>query len=240
MINVYSRIHIEQLLQVSCLLCRGPASFSQPVCHYCLESCLLIEHPCTRCGTPILAGNLSTCAQCQTTPPPYHQSHCAFLYSYPVDHIIHRVKYRNQINLIPPITRPLTKILQERYQQQSWPQAIIPIPLHKKRLQERGYDQALLIAKALRRQLRNVDINLDSKLIKQVKPTRPQQGLKARERRKNIRGAFHITKAPAYQHVALLDDVVTTGATVSEVAKLLTREGVKCVDIWSLARTVKT
>lgn len=239
MLNVYNRTKIKQLLQISCLVCRGPTLFSQSVCRYCLESCPIIEQPCRHCGIPILSGHQETCAQCLTTPPPYSQTHCAFAYSYPINHIIHRIKYSNQISLLKSITRPLTEILLERYRQQPWPEAIIPVPLHNKRLRERGYDQAMLLAKTLKQQIRQTEVNLNTKLVRRTRFTPPQQGLKARDRLKNIRGAFLLTSPAIYRHVALVDDVVTTGATVSEIARLLLKEGVTQVDIWCLARTVK-
>ena len=239
MINVYNRTKIKQLLQISCLVCRGPTSFSQSVCHYCLESCPVLEQPCMLCAIPVLPEHQKICSRCLTTPPPYSQSHCAFAYSYPVNHIINRIKYSNQISLLKPVTRPLTKILLERYQQQPWPEAIIPVPLHNKRLRERGYDQALLLAKMIKQQIRKTGVSLDSRLVKRTRFTSPQQGLNAKERLKNIRGAFQLVSPAIYKHVALVDDVVTTGATVSEIARLLIKEGVTQVDIWSLARTVK-
>jgi ComF family protein len=114
------------------------------------------------------------------------------------------------------------------------PQLLIPVPLHRRRLRDRGYNQALELARPLSRRL---GIPLDFKSCRRIRSTEPQSALQVKERRKNVRGAFEIKgKIPA-RHVALVDDVVTTGNTVAELARLLKRCGVVRVDVWAVART---
>ena len=235
--NVYNRTNIKQMLQISCLLCRGPTSFRQPLCELCLAACPDNLQSCLRCGLPSLVAGKDFCGQCLTTPPPFHRCYSAFQYRFPVNHIIHRMKYSRQISLIAPLTNALSEVLHERYYQQPWPEAIIPVPLHNKRLRHRGYDQALLLAKALNRKIRDKGIKLDRKAVKRIRPTEAQQQLKASERRRNIRGAFACHKTTNYRHVAIVDDVVTTGETVAEVSRVLLKQGVQTIDIWCLART---
>lgn len=232
---------VEQILnnslQISCLLCRGTTPFGQPLCQLCLTACPDNHQACQYCSLPMMVSTRLICGQCLNQPPVYQHCYSAFQYRFPVNHIIHRIKYSRQIALIKPLTASLAEVLRERYHQQTWPEAIIPVPLHKKRLRQRGYNQALLLAKALNRLLKDKRMVLDRGLVKRIRATQAQQQLKAGERRRNIRGAFVCNKTTAYQHVAIVDDVVTTGETVSELSRALKQQGVKTVDVWCLART---
>ena len=232
---------IEQILnnalQISCLLCRGVTPFKQPLCQLCLTACPDNQQACQRCGLPMAVSHLSMCGQCLSQPPVFQHCYSAFQYLFPVNHIIHRIKYSRQLALIQPLTTSLAEVLRERYHLLPWPEAIIPVPLHKKRLRQRGYNQALLLAKALIRLLKDKGMVLDRRLVKRIRATKAQQQLKASQRRINIQGAFTCNKAIVYQHVAIIDDVVTTGETVSELSRVLLKQGVKTVDVWCLART---
>ena len=232
---------IEQILnnalQISCLLCRGATSFGQPLCQLCLDACPDNQQACQRCGLPMTVSNLLMCGQCLGQPPVFQHCYSAFQYLFPVNHIIHRIKYSRQLALIKPLTASLAEVLRERYHLLPWPEAIIPVPLHKKRLRQRGYNQALLLAKALNRLLQDKGMVLDRRLVKRIRATEAQQQLKANQRRINIQGAFACHKAITYRHVAIVDDVVTTGETVSELSRVLLKQGVKTIDVWCLAKT---
>ena len=138
------------------------------------------------------------------------------------------------------MAKSLAEWLMEYYIDDRWPEVMLPVPLHRKRLRERGYDQTLLLTKALKKQLTTKDLEVDQELIKRTVHSVPQQGLDASARKKNIRNAFSLSRKPEWNHVALVDDVVTTGATVSEITRLLKKNGVGRVDIWSIARTPET
>lgn len=131
----------------------------------------------------------------------------------------------------------LTELLMECYMDDHWPEIMLPVPLHNKRLRERGYDQALLISKALKKQLHGTHMEINDQLIKRTVNSVPQQSLDSTARQKNIRNAFTLRGKPEWEHVALIDDVVTTGATVNEITGILKGNGVKRVDIWCIART---
>ena len=181
------------------------------------------------------------CGQCISHPPPFDLCISAYLYQFPVNRVVQRIKYNGRLELINPITRHLIDILQDHYfDAASWPETIIPVPLHNQRLRRRGYDQALLLAKEIRQQLIPVTrIPIDHKSLKRHRVTRQQQELDAKARKKNLQQAFSIIKPVSYKHVAIVDDVVTTGETVSEITRLLKKNNVERVDIWSLARTPK-
>ena len=120
--------------------------------------------------------------------------------------------------------------------QQPRPEAIIPIPLHHQRYMQRGYNQAFEIAKLISRKL---NIPVDNNCLRRIRPTQAQAGLSAYKRQKNILKAFEAINQKAYRHIAVVDDIVTTGSTVNEATKILHRAGIKTVDVWALARVVR-
>jgi ComF family protein len=122
------------------------------------------------------------------------------------------------------------------YLNEPLPQCIIPVPLHRSRLRERGFNQALELAKPIAKRLA---IPLDFKSCTRVIATKAQSQILASERKKNIKNAFVIKQNFQYQHVAIVDDVMTTGSTVAELSKTLRKHGVKQIDIWCMARTSK-
>ena len=113
------------------------------------------------------------------------------------------------------------------------PDAIVPVPLSSKRLRQRGFNQSIEIARPLAQRWA---IPVDTGSVKRIRNTQPQTGLDRKQRRKNIRGAFEIVRNPDVQHVAIIDDVVTTTSTVNELSRVLKTAGVKRVDVWSIAR----
>jgi len=115
-----------------------------------------------------------------------------------------------------------------------WPQVLIPVPLHPSRLGERGYNQALEIARVLARELA---LPIDNHVCERVAATAPQAGLDEHARRRNIRGAFAVRGPFHWSHVVILDDVVTTGSTVAELARVLRGAGARRVEVWAAART---
>jgi ComF family protein len=108
------------------------------------------------------------------------------------------------------------------------------VPLHAQRLRERGYNQSLEIARAVSRELA---VPVDPAACARVVPTAPQAGLEQKDRRRNVRGAFQVVGSLPSSHVAILDDVVTTGSTVAELTRVLRKAGVARVDVWAVART---
>lgn len=236
--RVYSWLQNNLNLEIHCLLCRGSTYWETPVCPLCIGSCPVCDFPCHRCGLPVQDMTTSLCTQCMIHPPIYDHCLSGYLYEYPVSQMIQAIKYQSRLELIAPVSRQLTHSLQDFYLDSPWPQALIPIPLHKKRLRQRGYDQTLLLARELKKQLpEDAPTLLDTRLLTRVKATDPQQGLSAIDRRKNIRQAFSLASPSSYQHIALFDDVVTTGETVSEAARLFKKSGAIRVDVWALART---
>jgi ComF family protein len=115
----------------------------------------------------------------------------------------------------------------------SLPEVLLPVPLHRKRLLDRGFNQAFEIARALSQLL---DIPVDSHALSRIRDTDSQSGLSANQRQKNILKAFAYEASTPYSHVAVVDDIITTGSTANEITKTLHRTGVEQVEIWGLAR----
>jgi ComF family protein len=153
-------------------------------------------------------------------------------YEEAVPALVGGAKFQGRLNL----GRLLGLVLAEYLQRcnADLPDVVIPVPLHRARLRERGYNQALEIARATAGAL---SLPLDPRACTRVLITAPQAGLEKRERRRNVRGAFRVPRPPQAAHVAILDDVVTTGSTAAELTKALLAQGVDRVDLWAAART---
>jgi ComF family protein len=172
------------------------------------------------------------CGNCQRRPPPFERSHAAFRYAYPLPALIGGLKFRRRLDLIRLLGMLLTESLQQTAA--PLPDLIVPVPLHPRRLRERGYNQALEIARIPSAVLQ---VPIDSDCCERIIATPPQVGLDSGARLKNLRGAFRATGAVQGCRVAVIDDVVTTGGTVSEVARTLLHAGCAGVEIWTLCRT---
>jgi ComF family protein len=161
-----------------------------------------------------------------------------FKYQEPINDFITALKFGEKLPYAKLLSEIMYEPLLEYYQNRPKPEIIIPVPLHKKRLRERGFNQALEIAKPLAKKLQ---IPLDYNFVIRVKNTLAQSSLSVKDRQKNIRNAFLIQKKIAakqkYQHVAIIDDVITTGNTIDELCKVLRENGITKIDIWCAAKT---
>lgn len=174
------------------------------------------------------------CGSCLKNPPPFTAIYPLFPYEAPIIHLITQLKFQQQLQYARVFSELFLQQIREHwYQQQPLPDLIIPVPLHSKRLQERGFNQALEIAKPLAKALA---LPLDRDGLKRIKPTLAQSGLSALARKQNMQNAFIAERDYVGLRLALIDDVVTTGHTVTECAHLLKQLGAKSIDIWCCAR----
>lgn len=223
------------LLPPSCVLCGDQG---QPplldICAGCVTDLPPNLAPCPLCAQPRQPGTEFTwpCGRCLRHPHPFDRALAPFLYDYPLDHLIHAFKYRGALSYGRVMGMLLAYYIRSRGE--PLPEALIPIPLHAARQRERGFNQAFELARPLSQLLA---IPIDDMLCRRKRETQDQTELKAAERRKNVRGAFSLLRKPTYTHVALIDDVLTTGSTSGEVARLLKEVGVKKVELWTVART---
>ncbi|WP_223668628.1 ComF family protein [Kangiella shandongensis] len=227
---------LETALEFShCSFC-GLGHTTTGLCHSCEVDIELNEPSCSRCASPVTSDvaqeTSSYCGVCIKRPPPYQQVITASRYHFPVDKALSDLKFNNQLHYARSLSHLLQKKIQAAYDEASRPEALVAIPLHPKRLSTRGFNQSELIAQHLEKSLAIPRF----KALARVKDTPHQIGLSEKQRRKNLNNAFELQQ-PLPKKVALVDDVVTTGSTVSEAAKLCLKNGVDRVDVWCLAKT---
>jgi ComF family protein len=170
------------------------------------------------------------CGACLKRAPTFGHTVAAYSYGFPVDALIHALKYGGNLALAPLLAERLTRLAAERER----PDLLIPMPLHRARLRERGFNQALEIGRIV---AAGLGIPLEVEACRRIRDTIGQTGLSWKERRRNVRGAFACDKDLAGRRVAVLDDVMTTGATLDELGRVLRRAGAVEVDAWVVART---
>lgn len=219
----------QTLLAQDCLLCQA-ASGGSLLCEACARELPTSASTCPRCAAPG-TGN-AECGACIAAPPHFDASCAAFGYAYPVDALIQALKYRGQLAL----AGLFAQALQRRIGAAAGVDVIVPLPLHPARLAERGFNQAAEIAKALSRLC---GIAMDAQVAQRVRNTAPQTELPWRERTANMRHAFACARALAGLRIAVVDDVMTTGATLDEFARTLKQSGAARVENWVVARTAR-
>lgn len=236
MINVCLR-NLQRNLQLwlfppICVLCGKPGEGERDLCADCLADLPYNTHACRRCARPLQAITDTICGQCLRAPPAYDRSFSLFHYTPPVDRLILRLKFNANLHLARLLGELMAGHLAEH--SQTVPELIIPVPLHHSRLRERGYNQALEIARPIAKKLA---IPIDYRSCARLRPTSAQSLLPAKERHGNVKGAFGVIKSIGAHHIAIIDDVMTTGHTLQEVATELRKSGVETIDVWVLART---
>ncbi|MEN1960376.1 ComF family protein [Luteimonas sp. MJ246] len=170
------------------------------------------------------------CSACQHAPPPLTQTHATFLYGFPLDRLLPRLKFHRDL----AAGRLLAQAMAASLSRHALPDALVPVPLHRSRLRERGFNQALELARPLGRML-GVPVRGD--FLLRTRKTAPQSRLDAEARAGNLRDAFETgVRATPPPHVVLVDDVMTTGATLHAAADALFDVGVERVDAWICAR----
>lgn len=223
----------SRLFPAQCRLCLAPGCGDLELCPACHADLPWLTHACRRCALALPAqGNSRLCPACLSHPPPLDRCQALFSYQPPVDQWIHALKFNRDLataRLLGQLlaAQPLAGIPAAA--------SVLPVPLHPGRLRQRGYNQALEIARPLLRHgwpLNRCD-------CRRTKPTQAQSGLPAGDRQRNIRGAFSVRSNLEGQTILLVDDVMTTGATLNELARALKDAGAREVVAWVIARALK-
>lgn len=211
-----------------CLVCGEAGMPGRDLCTACHASLPWQGPTCPHCALPSPHGG--QCDACRQTPPPLDKVHAAFDYAFPLDRLLPRQKFHRDF----AAGRVLAQCMAERFAALPRPDAILPVPLHASRLRSRGYDQSLELARLLARML-HVPLRADG--LRRRKATQAQSRLDATARQHNLRNAFVTDTSSSFPpHVVLIDDVMTTGATLHAAACTLRDAGVQRVDAWICAR----
>ena len=219
---------VRMVFPPRCLLCGETGLNGRDLCPACTEALPWNASACLRCALPLPSPG--TCGACLQKPPPMGETHAVFVYGFPLDRLVPRLKFHNDL----AAGRLLSGLMADALGALPRPAALLPVPLHATRLGRRGYDQALELAAPLAQRLR---IPLLADALLRTRATAPQSELDAVTRQRNLRRAFAVrAQAALPDHVALVDDVMTTGATLEAAARTLRRAGVSRVDAWVCAR----
>lgn len=219
---------VRGLLADDCLLCAAAGS-DAVVCARCAgELPRLPDARCPQCALPTSLGE--RCGRCLRAPPHFDTTVAEFAYDFPLDKLVQSFKYGHRLALGQWFGERLAELAGD-----SAADLIVPLPLHRLRLRERGFNQALELARPLHRAS---GIALDTRICQRIRATPAQAALPWRERVKNIRGAFHCTADLSGKRVLLVDDVMTTGASLDECARTLKLHGAAEVCVLVVARAL--
>ncbi|POA32117.1 MULTISPECIES: ComF family protein [unclassified Pseudomonas] len=231
-------VYIWSIIEQICLLCDELSDTPQPICTSCETELPWLGDHCQTCALPLPVAGL-TCGQCLKDPPAFEQVIAPWTYSFPLDSLITRFKHAAKWPYGRLLAELLAQFLQHRFDEGlKRPDSLVAVPLARKRLRERGYNQAAMLAGWLSDSLK---INCDANLLLRIQDTTAQQDLDAKARKQNLLSAFALMPGAHIKgrHLALVDDVLTTGATAQSLARLLIGAGAARVDVYCLARTPK-
>lgn len=237
--RLWGRNAIDVLLPPTCIPCGASGDDGLDLCTRCRADLPLLGLACVRCAKPLPDAVLAAspysaplCGPCRRRSQPFERTHAAFRYEQPLPALVAGLKFSGKLNTL----RLMGLLLSDHLEQDDAerPNGIVPVPLHPRRLRERGYNQALELARIVGRRL---DLPLLPDGASRVRATPPQAALEAKQRKQNLRGAFAASANFSGTHLVVLDDVMTTGSTVGELARVLRRAGAARVDVWCLART---
>ena len=226
-----SKLLIHRLFPATCLLCLDPGQRpALDLCKDCEDDLPGNVSTCGICAAPVAVAGV-TCDHCMQRRPTFDRAFVPYRYEFPMVELIHRLKYGGQV----AIARILGTVLAHRLAERGPPavDALVPVPLHHSREARRGYNQAGEIARFAAEIL---ELPVEDRIAMRVRATEEQAALPAIVRRVNVSGAFEVCAKSVPASVAIVDDVLTTGATVDAVAQALKRAGCRRIEVWAVAR----
>lgn len=207
------------------------------LCNDCLKDLPWLIEQCPKCALP--QGDNHLCETCISSRPPYQKAYAAFCYAFPVAELIYKAKHNNSPIYLHALTKQLAALMAVAHATGSLPQALLPVPMHKKDMRKRGFNQAELIGEQLGQRL-GIPIRRD--IILKTKQTPKQHTLNKAKRALNLKESFVVSHAAkGLSHVAIIDDVMTTGTTVNALCEALYTINPRLkIEVWVLARTAST
>ncbi len=231
MVNrIRSRLRYRGGLCINCL----DRNATDGLCHGCREDLPVNRWQCRSCALPLpFTSGDQRCGECLHNPPPFLRSFAPWRYQFPVDRMISRYKYNGQTAFARPLLSLFGENLKKLMAESEPPEVIIPAPMDRKRQRKRGFNQAEDIAREAGR-VTGIPVRTD--LAVRTRAVETQRGLSRRERMANLSGVFTV-RQPVPARVAIVDDVITTGATTRQLAEVLRQSGAEDIQVWALART---
>lgn len=214
-----------------CDLCNLPFVGQHALCDPCIQLFPKINTPCLYCALPLPESQNRICGLCIQHPPQIYQTIIPYPFIEPLRNIIHQFKYHEGLHL----SSALSHLIWQHVSLVEKPQLLVPVPIHPKKLKERGFNQSILLTKHLSQWL---NLPYDIHLCEKALHTPSQASLSAHTRKINLEYSFKVKKPVSYEHIALVDDVYTTGSTCLSLAAKLLASGAKKVEVWCIARTI--
>jgi ComF family protein len=236
MVNKFAATLLEGIFPNHCVLCGLRSHRQIPLCLECEREMPVNRSCCTRCAIPL---SITTqpgrvCGSCLQTPPPFDRVIAPWLYDEYFAHLIQQWKYGRQWRL----TALLAQLWRQQAEFHSPIDLMVPVPLHWRRRWRRGFNQSELLCRQLRATCPELaSCELAPRLVKRRRATASQSGMSAQQRAGNIHGAFTVRGSCDNLRIAIVDDVLTTGATAAALAEALTTAGASYIEVWCLART---
>jgi len=227
--GIYSRIAKSLPLQC-CIVCAEP-SF-HVVCQSCANEFSITAKRCLSCALP-LNQSLEYCGNCLRTSPSFHSAFTLYDYEGVVAYLIKKMKYDARLSVAQFFAEKVSEKIDDMQSSGHHYDVIIPMPLHKKRLRERGYNQVVELLKTLDKKM-----SIDTRSVQRVKSTVPLTDLSLAQRKKEIKGAFSLAEPLTYKRILLVDDVMTSGSSLNELATTILKQSpaVVCCDALTLSR----
>ena len=221
-----------------CAVCGLRSNRPLELCEPCEGELPWLEYACVQCALPLANGS-GLCGQCLRRPPAFDVAVAACLFSEPIAGFVHALKDAGQFAMVQVLVELLAQAVADRVADGGRPDLVIPMPLHWTRRWRRGFNQAGLLASGLRRHplLVDLDLKIDSRLCRRRRPTPSQRALSAAQRHRNLQDAIVCGAPVDGLTVAIVDDVLTTGASADALAAALKRAGAAQVEVWCVART---
>ncbi|MFT5769975.1 MAG: ComF family protein [Lysobacterales bacterium] len=224
---------IDGILPWRCVVC-GLSCTGSGICMTCKAALPWNDKACSSCALPLPSVDDLHCGACLKKPPILDAVFCPLLFKFPVDRLVHKFKFQRQLASGAVLGRILIERLQ--LEQRSRPDLLLAVPMHRIRFVQRGFNQSFELARQIGKAM-NVPVAVCD--LQRHRHTPAQSGLDARSRRKNLKGAFRWRGKPLPgMNIALVDDVMTTGSTLNECAKVLKHAGAQKVSAWAVARAV--